>query len=415
MISIPKLLIPIFKDISLNGGQPLITGGYIRDALIGIQSKDIDIEVYYIKTYKALEKIISQFGPCNIIGKSFGTIRLLLEDYELDFSLPRKDYKIADGHKGFKISYDPFMSYQEAASRRDFTINAIAYDPLKKILLDPFSGQSDLKKKQIRAIGNHFSEDPLRVLRAFQFAGRLGFSIEKNTLKLCQSISLESLSKERLFGEFKKLFLLSDQPNQGFSYFFDLGLHHYFSELILYQNEPKLFEELLNQLNKLAKEITESKLALFFTLIILPLSQKNRSQFCKKLINDQSLLKVIFTHLNYLDQIHILYTQKIADDTKNFKLKKISLSMPIKSIQIILKITHSHNPAKNIHHWYEKKVIDCGLNQAFIPFISGKDLIKLGFKEGKEFGEILETMLDKQLMNEINSKKEAIKWLKEIK
>ncbi|MDQ1337773.1 MAG: hypothetical protein QG617_740, partial [Campylobacterota bacterium] len=170
MIDYPDKLNIIFEKLKSHRIRPVIVGGFIRDSLFKIESKDIDIELYGALTFKKLQKILQEFGTVNIVGKSFGVCKLKFEDYDLDFSFPRRDSKIRSGHRGFDVTIDSTLDFKTAASRRDFTINAIGYDVVEKKVLDPYNGINDLKEKILRAVDEKsFAEDPLRVLRAAQF------------------------------------------------------------------------------------------------------------------------------------------------------------------------------------------------------------------------------------------------------
>lgn len=189
------------------GRWPFVVGGVVRDAVMGIESKDIDIEIHGMTEMMFRGEFASalrEFGRVDEVGVSFGVIKF---GHDIDISLPRRDSKISDGHRGFTIEVDDKMTIQEALSRRDFTMNAMAWDPLTKELIDPFGGQQDIADKVIRHVGPALVEDPLRVMRAVQFATRFGFRIAPETAVLCQSLlrELRSVSKERLWGEWEKI------------------------------------------------------------------------------------------------------------------------------------------------------------------------------------------------------------------
>ena len=105
------------------GGRALIVGGWVRDRLLGIDSKDIDVEVFGLDA-DALKTLLSRFGPVNTVGESFTVYKVA----DLDVSLPRRESKIGRGHKAFAVTGDPTLSIDEAARRRDFTINAISWE-----------------------------------------------------------------------------------------------------------------------------------------------------------------------------------------------------------------------------------------------------------------------------------------------
>ena len=169
-------------------GRPRLVGGCVRDWLLGLEPKDFDIEVSGV-TFEMLHRVLTPFGSTDVIGRSFGVIKLRLEAGEYDFSLPRRESKSGAGHRGFAIAPDPTLSDAEASARRDFTINAMAYDPLAGVVIDPHGGQADLRARRLRHTGPAFVEDPLRVLRAFQLAARFDLSLAPETAALCRSIS----------------------------------------------------------------------------------------------------------------------------------------------------------------------------------------------------------------------------------
>jgi tRNA nucleotidyltransferase (CCA-adding enzyme) len=202
-----------------SGGRLLMVGGCVRDRFLGLTSKDTDCEVFGIAP-DALRTLLEQFGSVNTVGASFGVYKL----DNLDISIPRRDSKSGTGHKGFVIEGDPTMSYEDAARRRDFTMNAVSFDPLTQEYIDPFGGIADIKNKVLRVVDfDRFGDDSLRVLRAVQFAARFGFMLEPASFALCASINLTDLPAERVWGEFDKL-LHADRPSIGLNLALDLGV-----------------------------------------------------------------------------------------------------------------------------------------------------------------------------------------------
>ena len=145
-------------------GRPRLVGGCVRDWLLGLSTKDYDIEVAGID-FETMHRVLAPFGATDVVGRSFGVIKLRLGDREVDFSLPRRESKTGAGHRGFAVAPDPTLSDAEAAARRDFTLNAIAYDPVSDRLIDPLGGQADLQARRLRHAGPGFADDPLRVLQ----------------------------------------------------------------------------------------------------------------------------------------------------------------------------------------------------------------------------------------------------------
>ncbi|MGE0446254.1 MAG: CCA tRNA nucleotidyltransferase [Vicinamibacterales bacterium] len=207
------------------GGRALVVGGWVRDRLRGEPSKDVDVEVFGIPQ-QALPALLAPFGRVEPVGQSFPVYKLIASDgLELDVALPRRESKQGRGHKGFVVEGDPSMSIDEAARRRDFTINAIAWDPLTGDYEDPFDGRADLERRVLRAVDPAtFGDDSLRVLRAVQFAARFAMTLDPATADLCRRIPLDDLPAERVWGEVEKLLLRAVRPSIGFEVARDLGV-----------------------------------------------------------------------------------------------------------------------------------------------------------------------------------------------
>jgi len=200
---------PAAKDVCARlqqaGGKAYLVGGCVRDLALGITPKDYDIEVYDLAMDK-LQSTLAEMGRCQQVGKSFGVIKLWTGEHEIDVSLPRMERKTAAGHKGFDVSFDPGMTPQEASGRRDFSINAMMFDPLADELLDFHAGMIDLDQKVLRHLSPAFAEDPLRVLRGMQFAARFRLVLHDETAWLCRHLLGEagSLAVERIWAEWRK-------------------------------------------------------------------------------------------------------------------------------------------------------------------------------------------------------------------
>ena len=207
------------------GGRALIVGGWVRDRLLGQPCKDVDLEVFGI-SQERLPGLLTPFGRVEPVGQSFPVYKLAVAGIgEVDVALPRRESKQGRGHKAFEVQGDPSMSVEDAARRRDFTVNAIAWDPLTGTYEDPFDGRRDLGRRLLRAVdARTFGDDSLRVLRAIQFAARLEFTLEAATADLCRRIPLDDLAAERVWGEIEKLLLQAHQPSIGFALALDLGV-----------------------------------------------------------------------------------------------------------------------------------------------------------------------------------------------
>ena len=195
MTKIPTKILKLAEIIKSNGGRAMLVGGCVRDELMDVEPKDWDLEVYGIEPLH-LRSILNEFATdqgleVNAVGEAFTVYKI---GNDLDVSIPRRERKIGKGHRGFVIEGDPEMSFEEACSRRDFTVNAIMKDPLTGETVDPFHGRKDIERKILRHVsGATFAEDSLRVLRAAQFSARLEFDIAPETVELCKSIDVTDL------------------------------------------------------------------------------------------------------------------------------------------------------------------------------------------------------------------------------
>ncbi len=214
-------VLAISKDVRSAGGRAMLVGGCVRDELMDVQPRDWDLEVYSLEPER-LKEILEAFGEVNVVGEAFTVYKL---GRDVDVSIPRRDRKTGRGHKGFIVEGDPSMSFEEACSRRDFTINAILKDPLTGEIVDPTDGREDIKRKMIRHVSSEtFAEDSLRVLRAAEFAARFEFDIAPETVQICKSMDVTDLAKERVWGELEKLLLQANRPSIGLKWLYDLGV-----------------------------------------------------------------------------------------------------------------------------------------------------------------------------------------------
>ncbi len=224
-----QLVINVAEEIKKNNGLTLVVGGFARDEVMRrfgyeVSPKDIDMEIYGID-FSKLKSIIEKFGEIDVVGESFVVIKFKHKFKDIDISIPRSDSKTGKGHKGFETTGNPEMSIKEAARRRDFTVNALALNPLTGGVVDKFGGLEDIKNKTLRATDpKTFVDDPLRVLRAMQFAGRFEFNIDPETLDLCRKLDLTELDKERVGQEWFKLLTKSRRPSLGLEAARELGV-----------------------------------------------------------------------------------------------------------------------------------------------------------------------------------------------
>jgi tRNA nucleotidyltransferase (CCA-adding enzyme) len=211
----------IARAVGDAGGRALVVGGWVRDRLMGRASAkpNIDLEVFGLPPER-VRALLERFDRVEAVGESFQVYKT----GEIDVSLPRRDSKAGRGHRGFVVVGDPDMSIADAARRRDFTVNAISWDPLTDEYFDPFDGRGDIARRLLRVVDPQtFPDDSLRVLRAVQFAARLEFAVEERTRDVCRAIPLDDLPPERIWGEIEKL-LFAPRPSVGFDVAMDLAV-----------------------------------------------------------------------------------------------------------------------------------------------------------------------------------------------
>jgi tRNA nucleotidyltransferase (CCA-adding enzyme) len=230
-LPVPPALAAVLADPALAGAQ--LVGGCVRDALLGAPILDLDVEVYGLD-YDALVATLKPFGATDLIGRSFGVVKLTLDSGEpIDFSVPRRDSKVGAGHRGFAITPEPMLSPREAAARRDFTLNALAWDPRERMVTDWFGGVADLHARVLRHTSEAFVEDPLRVLRGMQLAARFELVAAEETLALCRSIApaYAELPRERVWNEWRKWAVRASSPSAGMRFLLGSGWLAHFPEL----------------------------------------------------------------------------------------------------------------------------------------------------------------------------------------
>lgn len=239
-MNLPPPLLAALQALRSAGGRPRLVGGCVRDWLLGLEPKDFDVEVFGLD-YEAMGRALAPFGATDLVGRSFGVLKVRLAGVEYDFSLPRRESKTGAGHRGFAVAPEPDLTEAEAAARRDFTLNAIAYDPLEGRLIDPHGGEHDLRARVLRHTSAAFVEDPLRVLRAFQLAARFELTLAPETAALCRSIhaTYRELPVERVWGEWEKWAVKAVKPSRGIAVLKQTGWLTHFPEIAALDRLPQ--------------------------------------------------------------------------------------------------------------------------------------------------------------------------------
>ena len=446
-IKLPKIVYKISNELHQIDAKAILVGGSLRDYFLGIKSKDYDIEVYGLNSVDILIDILSKFGNVNLVGKSFGVLKFKYDGDEYDFSFPRKESKVSSGHRGFNIESNGFLSFKVASSRRDFTINSMGYDIIDNRLLDPYNGYSDIKNKIIRFVNkDSFREDPLRVYRAIGFSARFGFNIDNDTKELCKSIvnrgELEELSKERVFIEFNKLLLKSSKPSIGFNLMREFGILKYFPPLnnIIdipqdkrYHPEGDVWIHTMMSLDIMAK-FKEKNLKLLYAILCHDFGKATHTQiyidkitaighekagieptieFLSSLTNEQKFINSILPLIEH----HLKPSIFFKNGAKNGAIRRLSTKVNINELVIVAKADFLGRATKEAKEgiykageWLLQKAKELKVNNnPPTPILQGKDLISIGLRPSKEFGDILKKVYELQLDGVIKTREEALK------
>ncbi len=227
--SIDARISDVARAVAAAGGRAVLVGGYVRDRLLGVASKDYDVEIYGLSP-DAVADLLADFGELIQVGRAFGVLRI--KGIDADFSLPRRDSKSGSGHRGFEIAFDPDLDFAQASRRRDLTVNSIGLDHSSGELRDPLGGRADLARGVLRATdAAHFTEDPLRGMRTAQFAARLEMAPDEELTALCSQLDLAELPAERIYEELRKLLVKARKPSLGFEFLSRAQLLRFFPEI----------------------------------------------------------------------------------------------------------------------------------------------------------------------------------------
>ena len=372
------------KDILLaskvkeKGGRAFYVGGYVRDLLLNIPNKDIDIEVHGIAE-KDLVAILNEIGEVDYYGRSFGIYALRHEDIEV--ALPRSEKVLGTGHRDFEISVNPDMGYKKAALRRDFTINALMMDVLSHEILDYFNGTDDLNKGIIRHVNDvSFVEDPLRVYRAAQFASRFGFKIDERTVELCKGIDTFVLSRERIEEELKKALLKAERAE-------------IFFECLKEMNQKDVWFKGVNNLSCLMKyESNRINADNKYYFMVLLLALDNGLDFIEAFSNNRELKAYVKRYYELYELINnrTLFTERYLKDSFDDFVYILSADEKVK-----------------VNSYLEN------IDKIKLNLVSGDELLRRNIKPGENFGRALRD-INRLIIEGMNKEKAIGVILKEF-
>lgn len=440
-------IVSIAEAVRERGGRALLVGGWVRDRLLGTASKDADLEVFGVAVGD-LRALLERFGRIEAVGASFQVFKL----GELDVSLPRRESKSGRGHKGFDVTGDPSMSIEEAARRRDFTINAMSFDPLTDEILDPCGGQHDLRRRVLRVVdAATFADDSLRVLRALQFAARFNLTLDEETRAICRTIPLDDLPAERIWGEFEKL-LFAERPSIGLTLGLELGvIERLFPEvfaLVGCPQEPEWHPEgdvwvhtlqVVDQARRRIDDLPRPKqLVVMVGAVAHDLGKPATTAFSDGRIRSiDHEEQGVAPATRFLDQLNLnsidgydVRAQVLAITAQHlkpgmwFKAKdkegvgdgafrrlalKVDLELLARLAQADCNGRHPGVFDCTAMDWFLERARALGVeNRPPAPILLGRHLIELGVKPGPKMGEILKAVYEQQLDGTVTDLEKAV-------
>ncbi len=434
-------LLTICRDVRQAGGRALLVGGSVRDTLLGRAVKDLDVEVFGLGPDELLATLDQRF-ELDLVGRSFGVLKI--KHLPIDVSLPRRESKRGLGHKGFEVLSDPLLPLDQAAARRDFTINAMSFDPLTEELIDPWGGERDLRVGILRHVAEPFSEDPLRVLRAMQFSARFEFPVAAETVALCRTIEPEGLAKERIFDEWRKLLLSGRRISLGLEFLRQCRWIRFFPELEVLVHCPQdpewhpegdVWTHTLHVMDAFAEErLDDSKedLVVGFACLCHDLAKPETTHFTEgrwrspghEAAGEQptrDFLSRMTDQRKLIDEVVPL----VREHLKPIMLFKAGAKPPavrrlarrvgrIDRLIRVCRADHAGRPPIPFDGfpagvWLAEQAESLQLaDQAPSPIVQGRHLIDLGLKPGPEFGPILRACFEAQLDGEFETVEQGV-------
>ena len=437
--------------------RAFVVGGFVRDALLGCASKDIDVEVFDTD-FEKLVNALGRWGRVDLVGKSFGVIKLTLPGCAtVDFSLPRIDSKVAPGHRGFEIAFDETLSPLVASSRRDFTVNALFYDPRELMVRDEHGGLGDLEEGILRVVDSQtFTEDPLRILRAMQFISRFGFRPDQALLDLAQKMagSYSELAKERVGEEWLKWSSKSRYPSLSLKFLKDSGWIRHFPELAQAVDVPQdpewhpegdvfrhtmhccdalvnlpewenadasdrtvyLLAVLLHDVGKAST--TDHVMKQGLMRVVSPGHERVSAEMASLFLERTGISKAIEDRVIPLIANHMVHLQEPTDRAVR-RLAHRLRPETIEGLTVVMKADSLGRPPKpkvvpeSVHKLLEhSKKMDVS-NAAPKPLLQGRDLLEIGHAPGPEMGRILSDAFNAQLDGEFSDKPAGLAWIAE--
>jgi len=415
-------VIEICKAIREAGGRAMLVGGCVRDSLCGFESKDFDIEVFGHES-ASLRRVLEGISRVDTVGEHFAVYKLAFTDstlesrFEIDVSIPRRESKSGRGHRGFVIEGDPSMTIENAARRRDFTINAILLDPLTNQMEDPFHGAEDLQNRILRVVSaGTFVDDSMRVLRAVQLAARFELRIEDQTTQLCRTIDLSDLPRERIWGEFEKLLTLAAKPSIGIDVAYRLGvLEKLFPELHALALSKKEFAETKAAMDQAAdlstslskpKRIAVMLATLFAKMSSLDVVSSLLERFGVQTLDGYDVRGAVVSLVRERLSPDGLYKAEAADGEIRRLSRRVEIDLLFRMAKAWLLASNTPTAAAD---WLIERAQSLNVShEPPAPILKGRNLVELGITPGPQIGELLRKVYEFQLDGLVTTEQEGL-------
>lgn len=434
--------------------EAYLVGGCVRDWIRGVPNKDHDIEVFGIDLER-LSSVLSRWGQTDLVGRSFGVVKLTTNlGTTYDFTIPRRESKVGAGHKGFAVTLDPTLQPREAAARRDYTINALAFDLRRRVILDFFGGVQDLRDGILRHTSDAFVDDPLRVLRGMQFAGRFNLRGAPETLELCRRIkdSFPELARERVREEWFKWADKSRVPSAGLRFLEATGWIEHFPEVSALRGVPQdpvwhpegdVFIHTCHCCDAMAllpewqTADSESRITYMMAMlahdfakpfttkkvlrdgvvrIVSPGHEEQGEPFARSFLSRINAPNVIADRVVPLVVHHLAHLQTLTDRSV-LRLARKLLPESIHGLVLVMTADHMGRPPKPAVApptvlALKTMAAEMALAQAAPrPILLGRHLIEQGLRPGVGFSSILSAAFESQLDGQFQDIEGALAWL----
>ncbi|MBC2604402.1 CCA tRNA nucleotidyltransferase [Puniceicoccus vermicola] len=430
------------------GGRLLLVGGAVRDLLSGKVPVEFDLEVFGL-SLDAIERELGREIPLIQVGRSFPVVKV--RDQPIDIAIPRTEWKTGNRHTDFGFEANPDLDFATAARRRDFTINAIGWDPLTQELMDPYGGEKDLRAGILRHVSDQFGEDALRVLRAMQFIARFDLTPAPETIAVCRTLEQTHLAAERIFEEWKKLILKGKIPSKGMFFLEEVGWLRFYPELEVLVDCPQdprwhpegtVWRHTCFCLDAFARErIGEEKEDLIVGLAVLCHDlgkatttttdeeggihsyghEKAGIHPTRALLSRMTREKSLIEEIEPLVVTHMRPRQLFEHKSGPAAVRR--LADKVGRLDRLLRVCRADTAGRPPlppgdfpeGQWLLNRAEELNVsNNRPYPILQGRDLLKLGVDPGPRMGKLLKRLFEDQLDGKFETKDEGLERAKEL-